>query len=56
MTPRADPLPAKALERLVRDAVLAGKFVRIKDGDREIVFNAETQNPADGFDMVDLRR
>lgn len=38
----------------MREAVLAAKLVRIKDG--EIVFNAETQNPADGFDLVDLRR
>lgn len=54
MTHRADTLPARALERLLRDAVLAGKTVRIKDG--EIVINGEAQNPADGFDMVDLRR
>lgn len=52
MTPRADTLPARALERLLRDAVLAGKTVRIKDG--EIVINGEEAEPINRLDLVDF--
>jgi len=52
---RGDGLSARALERLARDAILAGKRVIVaKNG--TVVFNAEDAATADPFDLVDLRR
>lgn len=47
-------LSDRALERLLKAAILAGKPVRIRDG--EIVFNEDEPPPVRGFDMVDLRK
>ncbi len=56
MTAAHDPLPARALERLVRDAIRAGRKVVVRS-DGEVVFNGEEAlSAADRLDLMDLKK